>query len=186
MALKALFHPAEAWKVGGWTIFQGVIPRKKAEIARGLAATICERLLTPETLQSLLTEQLPKLAAIKKQVRDGVRDFIDNWEITGGVLEGIANLGAFMFRDQIANWSAENLAPYIKKKVEAFIKHPDRLPSREALEGKLVDAVNLIPNREIEHTLFGFVQKELRFVEGMGALLGGVIGVVQFFLAKTL
>lgn len=56
VAIKMLFHPKRAWKIGGKTVplTPGVIPKRKEEMARSLGKVVGEYLVTSEGLRTVI------------------------------------------------------------------------------------------------------------------------------------
>ena len=48
------------------------------------------------------------------------------------------------------------------------------------------DKVSAFPVEKLEDVLMGILQKELKFIEVVGAVLGALIGVVQVIIAPYL
>lgn len=101
LAIVMLFRPHRAWKIGSWPLpmTPGLIPKRRAELARQLGAMVEEHLLSPESVSGFLRETLAT-----GWVRRGVFDWLDRCkdseQTVGGWLEA---KGLVRFWDKLAD-----------------------------------------------------------------------------------
>ncbi|MBI9009782.1 MAG: DUF445 family protein [Tenericutes bacterium] len=172
IAIKMLFRPINPHKILGVT-FQGVFPRRKDQIAISLSKIIEEDLLSKDVIMDQLFGS-EKLDAFKDKLKIVLVDKL---------VDAIPPMAAMLL--------GGNIRTYVTKYID---KHSDELFEQMLNEFRSVGLENLniyelVKQRldaldfyEFEKIIFGLMNKELRFVEVIGLVIGGCIGVIQYFL----
>lgn len=109
LAIKMLFHPYNAWKIGGWHIpfTPGLIPKRKEEIANRLGRIVEDYLFTI----------------------DGMKDFIDKSGFKEKIFDNIMN--------NIEEYKKKNRK--VGEEVSALFKHDWQIVLRNIKDKKLDD-----------------------------------------------
>lgn len=176
IAIKMLFRPVNPHKILGIT-FQGVFPRRKDQIAVSLSKIIEEELLTKDVILDQLFDS-DKVEHMKDRLK-------------GVLVDKLV--------DAIPPMAAMLLGGNVKGFVTTYIdKHSDEIFEQLIDEFRSVglenlDIYELVKKRlddldfvEFEKIIFGLMNKELRFVEIVGLVIGGFIGLVQYFITLFL
>ncbi len=177
VAIRLLFRPKAPVRIGRGLFVQGVLPRRQADIARVVGATV-ERDLLPidELLETL------NISAYERDVVDAVSSYVDRR------LE--ANLPQTL-PSQIRKW----VATYVKRIVEreaGDVVRDVTMRVRERVQedvkiGQVVEEkVNQLDTDELERIVVRVAGTELRAIELLGAVLGFVIGLIQAMLLTWL
>lgn len=174
LAIKLLFRPYRAWRIPliGYEV-QGLLSRRREEIARTIGSVVEDELLTPEVLlQSFLTPQRKAeiaaavVTAIVQKVQEKIPPFIPAG-IAGVLVEYIrteAEKGAAATVEELA----DRLAAAAAKEVKIARLVEEKLAQLDL--GGLERLVLLVAARELRH------------IEILGGVLGFLIGLGQAVL----
>ncbi|HHY60430.1 MAG TPA: DUF445 family protein [Clostridia bacterium] len=171
LAVKMLFRPHEPVTIPliGWTV-QGVIPKRKKEIASSLGQVIAKELVSAEELAGQLSraiqhEQLLELAAA---------------QASAGVVKALPNLVPDPVKALIGNLVANLLqhqGPELVRQVssQALTAMKENLDIAQLVE----DKVNQMDWRQLEQLILRVSSRELKHIEVLGGVIGFLIGLVQ-------
>jgi len=175
LAIKMLFHPHQPKKILGLT-FQGVFPKRQAQIAEKLGDLVANELFSmkdvAQKIQDLST-QPEALEEVGKRIELTIR---------GKLISAFPMLSMFLSDEMI-----EKVTNLFKGELEDFLR-----VSAQGLAVKMEESVDIqalvrekvqtFSSNKIEELLIGFMEQEFRFIEKIGAVLGFLIGCVQVFL----
>jgi uncharacterized membrane protein YheB (UPF0754 family) len=180
LAIQMIFRPQEPRRYFGVFTYQGLFPKRQAEIAADYGEVAAAEILTPRNLIRLVTEGEAG-ERIARLVADTVSERIDQqWqkveamvpvEVTPAML---AEVKALIVR-KIAQ-----TAPDVQPQVEEYIER--KLDIGNTIETKLAG----LPKADFERVLRGiFEQDELTLIL-VGGVLGCGVGVLQGMLVLSL
>lgn len=172
LAVKMLFRPRISRSILGFT-FQGVIPKRRNDIAQVIGKTIEEELLTHGDLQ----EALKKVDA-KETLRPILQEKIDLM-----IKDKISSINPMLMAlmpkellEKIKKTMLEeilNALPQIIEKLgDSFIKS---LPISELV----IHNINKFDLERLEKMIVDAADKEFKFIEYLGAVVGVLIGLLQ-------
>jgi len=172
LALKMLFHPRHPWGIGVLR-FQGVIPRRKLDIAARLGEMVENELVSHGDIRSAL-ENPAVLEGFRKAAGEQAKVFVEQR------LPGIHPMvGMFLtqgMKDKVTELltrEMDAMIPLLGKAVgdglESNLSFKDLV--RERVEGFSVERV--------ESLLLAVLKKEFGFIEWSGAFLGALVGFAQ-------
>jgi len=175
IAIKMLFHPRMPLTICGLTI-QGIFPKRQKALAANLAAVIEEKLLSHDDIQEFMHR--PEIAdKLKEKIQDGFAEFLSK-------RLGSLNPMIAMFLDSammekirtLLDAELDRIMPGLLETATGELeKHMDfRLIIQEKIEDLSMD--------KLEELLMSIMSKEFKFVELVGAVLGGLIGLIQALL----
>ncbi len=171
VAIKLLFRPHRPISILGFTI-QGLIPKRREEIARSIAHTIERELISSKDIASVLDA-----VNWKEDVEKAVEGLIEH-RFSASKIKKIPLLGLV----------SENLIYHIKyiitrdileeveKKKPLLLK---RVTENVDVKGLLADRIDRLDLERFEDLLTNFIAKELRYIEILGGVMGFIIGVAQ-------
>ncbi|MFA7075867.1 MAG: DUF445 family protein [Candidatus Izemoplasmatales bacterium] len=172
VAIKMLFRPVNPHKILGIT-FQGVFPKRKDQIAISLADIIEKELLSKEVLMDQLLDK-EKLDVIKERLKDLIVDKL---------AESIPSVVAMFIGGDVKGFAKK----YIDKHGDVIFEELIDEFRSSGLEN--INIYEIVKNRideldfiEFEKIIFGLMNKELRFVEFVGLVLGAFIGIIQYLV----
>ena len=114
------------------------------------------------------------VAHVTKVIEGKVDEFLKN-----NLMEAIPMAAMFLGSDMVEKikYSLVNcLAKAVPELGEMFISHLEKNMNVEKL---VRDKVSAFSSDKLEEILLGIMRREFRFIEGVGAILGFLIGLVQ-------
>jgi uncharacterized membrane protein YheB (UPF0754 family) len=172
IAIKMLFHPRTPVQIGSLTI-QGIFPKRQKALALNLAAVIEGELLSHDDIRAVM--QRPEFAArIKDKIQEGFAEFLS--KRLGALNPMIAMFldGAMMDKiKDLLDAELDSIVPGLLETAGGELENT--LDFRKVIQNKIE---NLSMER-LEALLMSIMAKEFRFIEVVGAVLGGLIGLLQ-------
>lgn len=179
VAIKMLFRPYKEINLGLFKI-QGLLPKRKHEIGESIAEVIQTELVSlQEILKSLDGEKLEKEMSV-------VIDRILEEKLQSEITRNFPMLAMFLSSDML-----EKIKCVIKKSilenkdniVEMFSNYLKENVDFKGIIVKNVDAFSLEKLEEVTYTL---AEREFKHIEVIGAILGAIIGFVQFIIGMII
>ena len=176
LAIRLLFRPYNEINLVIFKL-QGLIPKRRHEIALNIAEVIETELIS-------IREIGDKLDTSSFEYGD-LDDFLDRLvkeKIKAELLEKNPFLKMFM-NDGILN----KMRDYIKKlildnKEELFQLLLKSIEKNVDLKGHIIEKMDNFSLREIEDIIIKISKKELKHIEILGGILGGIIAVFQYLI----
>jgi len=174
VAIKLLFRPHTPKSVMG-VKFQGLIPKRRKEIARSIAHAIERELLTSEDLAGVLGG-----IDWKRELEKTVEEMVDH-RFGSETLRSVPVVGLV----------SENLRYHLKylltkEIIKQFDKKKDGLVNKfkERVDVKdlIVTKIDRLDTERFEGLLTEFIARELKHLEYLGGAMGLIIGVAQSVL----
>lgn len=170
VAIKLLFRPHAPVEILGLRV-QGVIPKRRKEIARSIARAIEKELLSSEDLASALSG-LNWEREIERTVEEAVEHRFSHrflkLPVVGLVSENIKNQVKLALTREI-------ITHLDKKKGSLAAKVKDQIDVKELL----VQRIDQLEISRFERLLTDFIARELKHLEYLGGVMGFLIGVCQ-------
>ncbi|WP_211229962.1 DUF445 domain-containing protein [Desulfovirgula thermocuniculi] len=167
MAVRLIFRPHRPVRVLGYTI-QGVVPRRRHEIARLIGRVVEEELLPKKhLLGSLMTEKMT--AEIVRSVEEAVR------------LRVMDKLPAWL-PFNLRRAAADLLAEQVKKELPLLVRQLwGRLEEEVdlSLAALVEERINGFSLEQVEKIITAVAARELKHIEYLGGVLGFIIGLLQ-------
>ncbi len=179
IAVKMLFRPYRPVKVLGFR-FQGLIPKRRREIARSIAKTIERDILSARDLAAILEEM-----DWEEEIERTVEDVIEH-RFKGNQFKRLPVVGLL----------SENLLYHVKyiltKEIMEYLstKKGDlvsKFQNRIDLKNIVVNRIDSLDLRGFERLLQELIHRELRHIEWIGGIIGFIIGSFQvglYYLLK--
>ena len=172
LALKMLFHPRRPVGIGPFR-FQGVIPRRKSDIAARLGEMVENELVSHQDVRAALGSP-EVLDGFRRVAREQARRFAEErlpslhpmvaMFLTQGMKDKVVDLLGNEL-DELAPRLGSDLAD----RLEESLSFKDLV--RRRVEGFSVERV--------EALLLSVLAKEFGFIEWSGAVLGALVGLAQ-------
>ena len=178
LAIKMLFHPHQPKKILGLT-FQGVFPKRQAQIAEKLGDLVANELFSMQDVAQKiedLSTQPEVLEEVGKRIEKTIRvKLISAFPmlsmfLSDEMIEKVTNL----FKGELEDFlrvSAQGLAVKMEDSVD--------------IQGLVREKVQAFSSNKIEELLLSFMEQEFRFIEKIGAVLGFLIGCIQVILVTA-
>ncbi|GJM30704.1 MAG: membrane protein [Cyclobacteriaceae bacterium] len=174
IAIKMLFYPRKPMNFLLFRV-QGIFPKRKTVLARRMARLVADELLSMDQLKEEIDRQATQgqiRVAIEEEVEVYLRDKIAS--LNPIVKTFINDNRIARLRDKICS----EIETFVPKITHQFFNRLDTVN----LENMVFDQVASFTSDKLENMMMSVIQKELRFIELAGAILGFIIGLVQVFL----
>lgn len=175
IAVKMLFHPRKPIKIGFITL-HGIFPKRQEDIAKSVGRMVANDLISSKDIEKRL--------ATKDNIRaiiDKIEDTLDNYfEVK--FPEKFPLLSKFIspkMRTKVKNEmldEVEHLAPVL---IANQVNDLDKVFDVEQI---ITEKVTNLSTEKLEGLMMSIIEKELTFIEWVGAVLGFIIGLVQVIL----
>lgn len=176
LAIKLLFRP---YKEINFIFFkiQGMIPKRKDEIGENIAETVEKELISISDITKKFQE-----ANFDENMLDGLLDKIIGEKLKNSILEKNPLLKMFI-NDSIIDKVKEYFKNAILENKEEIINEIVKI-AEEKINFKeiMLEKIKDFSLEEIEKIILTVSKKELKHIEIIGGVLGGIIAVFQFLL----
>lgn len=171
VAIKLLFRPHKPFNMLGWKV-QGVIPKRRKEIARSMAKAIEKDLFSSEDLSKALSG-----IDWKKEIHETVAEAVEHrfneskWTklpVVGLVSENLKNRLKLRLATEITT-HLDRKKGAIASKVKGHID----------IHGMIVSKIDKLDLMRFEKLLTEFIARELKHLEWLGGVMGFLIGIFQ-------
>ncbi|KAB3535410.1 DUF445 family protein [Alkaliphilus pronyensis] len=171
LAIKLLFKPFEAIKIPILGIsIQGLIPKRKKEIAKSIGITIEEELVSIEEVMDSFLQQQNKhqlVDFIKEKIISIVNQRLP--VIVPTSLRGMIN-------GYISTVIEEEASQVITLTMEGMIH---KAATNIDLASMVEDRINNFPMEKLEEVVLKIAKNELKHIEILGGVVGFIIGLFQ-------
>lgn len=172
IAVKMLFYPREEWNLMLFKL-QGIFPKRKEVLARRLGKVVAEELLSSESIRAHVANEETHedlLVAVDKEVDTYLRDRRE--KVSSRLFHAI-------FHDRRLDQLKERIIAEIEGMIPNLVNGMGEKIAQLDVEELVSQQVQAFDSKKIEDLLKSILQKELRFIELAGAVLGFFIGVLQ-------
>ena len=175
VAIKMLFRPHKEINFGLFKI-QGLIPKRKAEIGTGIASIIQNELISVKDVISNIDRE-----EFSKRLNKLIDDVLDK-NLKKKVKEKFPLLQMF-FTDKVAKDVGNTIKDIVmenqEKIFEIFSNYAEENIDFEVI---ISDKISNFSLDKLEEIITLLANKELKHIEVIGAILGMVIGAVQYLI----
>lgn len=178
LAIKMLFRPIHPWRLPLTKIeLQGLIPRRREEIAVSIGATIEEELVSVEDLVSRLIEgpnRVELIRTIRAKILEVVEERIPSI-IPRPIKQAILTRIRDILTQEIGSFVDNSMGDMIKQSIQKI-----------DISNMVEERIKSLELEEVERLTLELASRELKYIEYLGGILGGVIGLVQALLLMLL
>ena len=175
VAIKMLFRPHKEINFGLFKI-QGLIPKRRAEIGSGLASIIQNELISVKDVISNIDRE-----EFSKRLNSLIDDVLDK-NLKKKVKEKFPLLQMF-FTDKVAKDVGNTIKDIVmenqEKIFEIFSNYAEENIDFEVI---ISDKISNFSLDKLEEIITLLANKELKHIEIIGAILGMIIGAVQYLI----
>ena len=175
VAIKMLFRPHKEINFGLFKI-QGLIPKRKAEIGTGIASIIQNELISVKDVISNIDRE-----EFSKRLNSLIDDVLDK-NLKKKVKEKFPLLQMF-FSDKVAKDVGNTIKDIVmenqEKIFEIFSNYAEENIDFEVI---ISDKISNFSLDKLEEIITFLAKKELKHIEVIGAILGMLIGAVQYLI----
>ncbi|MCA6494380.1 MAG: DUF445 family protein [Chitinophagaceae bacterium] len=175
IAIKMLFHPREPKKILGFT-FHGIFPKRQQVFAARLGKLVSDELLSFSDISTKITNP-----SNLKSVMPLIEKHIDRF-LREQLPEQMPLISMFIGESTIQELKGVFVRQLEVLFPEIMQSYVHTLKDQLDLEAIVTQKVAGFSSDKMEQILMSIMQKEFRFVEIIGGILGFVIGLLQVLL----
>lgn len=171
LAIRLLFRPLHPVRIGPFSL-QGLIPKRRGEIAANVGEVVAQRLFSVDELASHLDA-----SSLQKEVEAVVKQAVDMWcEKKMVMLPGtVRQYCSSVLRDTVAT----EVARQFPDMLTIFFA---RMHQQVDVQAIVAEKINTLPLVDVEAMVLDVARRELKQIELLGAVLGFIIGLFQALL----
>ena len=176
IAIKMLFRPYKEMNFLFFKI-QGLIPKRRSEIAVSIADTVQKELISLKDItNSLNADEL-------EEKMGAVIDKILEEKLESEITKKFPMLAMFL-SDEIINKIKSIIKTSVLENKEAIINmFTSYLEEKVDFKKIIIENVEAFSLEKLEEITYSLAKKELKHIEVIGAILGGIIGIFQFAIS---
>lgn len=176
IAIKMLFRPYKEMNFLFFKI-QGLIPKRRSEIAVNIADTVQKELISLKDItNSLNADEL-------EEKMGTVIDKILEEKLESEITKKFPMLAMFL-SDEIINKIKSMIKTSILENKETIINmFTSYLEEKVDFKKIIIENVEAFSLEKLEEITYSLAKKELKHIEVIGAILGGIIGIFQFAIS---
>ncbi|MEO1927143.1 MAG: DUF445 family protein [Nautiliaceae bacterium] len=216
VAIKLLFRPFKPVKLGNITVFpQGVIPREKKLLAKKVGEVVKNYILSEEEIRKILsTPEVKKEiesfldSKIDLLFQKNIVEFISKDELVEKLSSFIEKfvsekfpmfaslVNANMLKSVLENvdlnislnkvFDSKSVKEVLKKELDKFLEDIPKIIAKSEIDKIVEEKVASFDEKTLEDMLFSLMKKHFGFINFAGAVLGGIIGFVQYFIVTNM
>ena len=169
LAIKLLFRPIKSINILGIKI-QGLIPKRKDEIAKNIGEIVENELLSmDDIIENILTPE--NIGQVKDTLKIRIKQAIS---------DKVPSMLIAPFKEKISLYVDNMIDDEGEEIIEELIDRvSDKNKNGIALAKIVEEKVNSFELEKIENIIISVAKKELKHIEVLGGVLGFLIGIVQ-------
>jgi uncharacterized membrane protein YheB (UPF0754 family) len=175
IAIKMLFHPRQPRKILGFTL-QGIFPKRQQQFAEKLGKLVSDELLSYSDIANKITDPT-NLQSVMPLVDNHIDDFLRKQ-----LPEQMPIISMFIGDSTIRELKSVFLIKLQELFPEIMQSYMHTLQDQLNLEAIVTEKVAGFSSDKMEQILMSIMQKEFRFVEIIGGILGFAIGLLQVLI----
>jgi len=174
LAIKMLFRPIHPWRIPLIGLeLQGLIPRRRSEIAASIGVTVEEQLISVKDMVSKIAEGESRqeiIRTIRVKVMTAIEDRIPSI-IPNSIKQVILSKIRDILTQEVENFVDNSMGDMIEQSLR-------KVNIRSMVE----ERINALELEEVERLILEIASRELKYIELLGGVLGAVIGLIQSLL----
>ncbi|MEQ8352146.1 MAG: DUF445 family protein [Leptospiraceae bacterium] len=175
LALQMIFRPLEPRKFFGFIYYQGLFLKRQPEVSYEFADVLQNRVFHSENLVRMIFEGKGGdllIQLVRDKAAEGVEQAVKDTPVIPMMINDEQKR---LMKEQTANMLV-GAVPHVAERVESYIT--------EALDIKqtLARRLSFLPPAEFEELLHSVFKEDELTLIGLGAFLGGMVGLLQAFL----
>lgn len=176
IAIKMLFRPYKEMNFLFFKI-QGLIPKRRSEIAISIADTVQKELISLKDITSSLNAD-----ELEEKIGTVIDKILEE-KLESEITKKFPMLAMFL-SDEIINKIKSMIKTSILENKETIINmFTSYLEEKVDFKKIIIENVEAFSLEKLEEITYSLAKKELKHIEVIGAILGGIIGVFQFAIS---
>lgn len=175
VAIKMLFRPYKEINFGLFKI-QGLLPKRKHQIGESIADVIQTELVSlQEILKSLDSSNLDEKLSL-------MVDKILEEKLQSEISKRFPMLAMFLSNDMLEKTKEMIKESILDNKELILATFSSYVEENVDFKGIIVKNIDAFSLEKLEEVTYGLAEKEFKHIEVIGAILGALIGFVQFII----
>lgn len=170
LAVGMIFRPIEPRRILGFT-FQGLVGRRQPELARSIGNVVGDHLLQPEDLEGVL-ETIDLEPMVEQAFAAGL-------EAKLAEFRRMPLVGALLTDERVGDLRAQAVKGVMEQREVLVAGFQEALDEGLDVHRIVEEKVASFPIARLEELIVEVAAKELRAIEVLGGVLGGLIGLIQ-------
>lgn len=172
IAVKMLFHPRKPIKILFFTL-HGIFPKRQVEIAKSVGRMVANDLLSSKDIQEKLATK-ENIREIIKKIEETLDDYFEQKFPNKFPL--LSKFISPKMRGKVKDEMLKEVEVLAPELIENQVKNLDKVFDVEQI---ITEKVSNLPTEKLETLMMSIIEKELVFIEWIGAVLGFFIGLIQ-------
>lgn len=172
LAIKLLFRPLHPIKLGP-VVIQGLIPKRRAEIAQAVADTVAKELVDVSGLLGQVNT-----AEVHEELIASIMNVVEQ--------RGKERMPGFIpepFKAMILEYIRKTVREELAANLPALLSDATAsLQQKIDVQSIVIERIDGMDLEDIERLVLGLANRELKAIEYLGGLLGFIIGLLQLGL----
>ena len=170
LAVGMIFRPIEPRRFLGFT-FQGLVGRRQPELARSIGNVVGDHLLQPEDLEGVL-ETIDLEPMVEQAFAAGLEPKLAEFR-------RMPLVGALLTDERVGDLRAQAVKGVMEQREVLVAGFQQALDEGLDVHRIVEEKVASFPIARLEELIVEVAAKELRAIEVLGGVLGGLIGLIQ-------
>ena len=177
IAIKMLFHTKQPKRILGIT-FQGIFPKRQAQFAEKLGQIVANDLVNIKEIVSGLNNE-DAVYETKPMIEVHIDHFLSE-----KLPQKMPIISMFISKQLIAEMKNTLMDEIIEMYPQIADQMMSSLEKKISIEKMVSNKVTQFSSDKLEAILVSIMQKEFKFVEIIGGVLGFLIGIIQVLLSQ--
>lgn len=179
IAIKMLFHPREPKKVLFFT-FHGVFPKRQKQVAERIAVLVSQELLSLQDIQEQITNP-DELEKVMGKIETKLGTYFNNtFPAKHPFLDKI------LTKKMKVKIQSEVLGEVASAAPGMIHAHVQEISGKLDIENLVRTKVAALSSKKLEEMIWSILDKEFKFIEVIGAIIGFIIGLLQSIMTYFL
>lgn len=170
LAVGMIFRPIEPRRFLGFTL-QGLVGRRQPELARSIGNVVGDHLLQPEDLEGVL-ETIDLEPMVEQAFAAGLEPKLAEFR-------RMPLVGALLTDERVGDLRAQAVKGVMEQREVLVAGFQEALDEGLDVHRIVEEKVASFPIARLEELIVEVAAKELRAIEVLGGVLGGLIGLIQ-------
>lgn len=175
IAIKMLFRPYKEINFGFFKL-QGLLPKRKHEIGESLAEIIQQELISLKDITKSIDGDI-----LKKKMAETVDKILDE-QLSGQIQKAFPMLAMFLTGDMLDKIKQTIKNAILSNKDKIIGIFSSYLEENVDFKGIIIKNVDAFSLEKLEAVTYLLAKKEFKHIEIIGAILGALIGFIQFII----
>lgn len=174
VAVKMLFHPKKPVNILGIYTLQGIFPKNQENVANKIGKMVADELLSSKDLKShIMTPE--NVESIVQIIENRVESFF-----SVKVPERYPTISRLILSEKRKQRIVRELMQEVHETIPLLVdSYFGDLEESFNVEEIIKEKVNDLPSEKLETLLMTLLEKEFKFIEYIGAIIGFIIGWIQ-------